>query len=101
MNVKDILKKRMHEVIIVLCILIYTVVFSYNTCLKHYTFHSYSWDLGVFNQAIYTTIYEGKFFYYTPDLFMNPEGSYFAIHFSPILLLILPLYALLPSVQTL
>jgi len=80
---------------------IYTVVFSYFTALKHYAFATYAWDLGVFNQAIYTTIFQGKFFYYTPDLYINTSGNYFAIHFSPILLLVLPVYAIYPSPITL
>jgi len=101
MNYKETVKKRKYEIIILLCTLIYTVIFSYHTCLKHYAFKNYGWDLGVFNQVMFSSVCRGRWFYYTPDLFMNPEGNYFAIHFSPILVLLFPIYALFPFVQTL
>ncbi|MCX6648792.1 MAG: DUF2079 domain-containing protein [Candidatus Bathyarchaeota archaeon] len=89
------------ETILILSVLTYTAVFSYFTYLKHYTFSSYAWDLGVFNQLLHDTVFEGKPFYYTPDLYFNGSGSYFVIHFSPILVLLLPIYYLFPGVTTL
>jgi uncharacterized membrane protein len=77
------------------------MVFSYFTVLKHNVFQSYAWDLGIFNQSLYTTLYGGKLFYYTAELFFNPTGCYFAEHFSPILFLLLPVYAVNPSATTL
>jgi uncharacterized membrane protein len=69
--------------------------------MKHYNFYSYAADLGVFNQALYTTISNKTLFYYTPELWFNPTGCYFAVHFSPILFLVLPFYAIYPSPKTL
>jgi len=89
------------ETILILSVLTYTTVFSYFTYLKHYTFSSYAWDLGVFNQLLHDTVFEGKPFYYTPDLYFNDSGSYFVIHFSPILVLLLPIYYLFPGIITL
>jgi len=40
-------------------------------------------------------------FYYTPELYMNEAGNYLAIHFSPIIGLLFPLYHLFPSVYLL
>jgi uncharacterized membrane protein len=75
----------------------YGCIFSYFTILRHDTYYSAAWDLGIFNQAFHTTLFEGRLFYYTPDLFFNPSGSLFAIHTSPILFLLLPFYAINPS----
>lgn len=79
----------------------YTLCFSYFTLLNDYTFNTYGWDLGIFNQAFWTTLHNGKFFYYTAELIANPSGSFFGVHFSPILFLLLPVYALYPARQTL
>lgn len=82
-------------------IIIYTIVFSYLTCLKHYVFASYAYDLGIFSQALYSTIFHGKLFYYTVESYVNPTGTYFAIHFSPILFTLIPFYYILPKPETL
>jgi uncharacterized membrane protein len=58
-------------------------------------------DLGIFNQAFHTTLFDGKLFYETGDLSFNPGGSFFGVHFSPILFLLLPFYAIYPSVEIL
>lgn len=84
-----------------LAICAYAVVFSVATCWKHYAFNSFAWDLGTFDQILHDSVFEGRPFYYTLDLFMNPSGHYFAIHFSPILLLFFPLYRLFPAPQLL
>jgi len=89
------------DLLIFIPILLYALVFSYYTLLKHYTFNSYAWDLGIFNQALYTTLYHGKLLFSTAELFMHPSGSYLATHFSPILFTLLPLYALYPSAESL
>jgi len=95
------LRARSYGIMVILAIIVYGVVFSYFTVLKHNVFQSYAWDLGSFNQAFYTTLHEGKLFYYTTELFFNLSGSYFAMHISPILFLLLPFYAIYPSPVTL
>ena len=82
-------------------IFIYGIVFSYFTVQRHNVFQSSGWDLGVFDQALYTTLHNGKFLYYTADLFLSPSGCYFAQHVSPILFLVLPFYAIDSSPITL
>ncbi|MBL7079255.1 DUF2079 domain-containing protein [Candidatus Bathyarchaeota archaeon] len=93
--------KKKYETTLYLCVIIYTSIFTYYTYLKHLSFSSFAWDLGIFNQLIYSSVFEGKLFYYTPELYLNPQGTYLAIHFSPILLTIFPIYALFPSILTL
>ena len=85
---------------VLVLILVYGSVFSYFTVLKHDVFRTFAWDLGIFNQTLFTTIH-GKFLYYTCELYMVPSGCYFAAHFSPILFLVLPFYAVSPSAETL
>jgi len=90
-----------YDYFILLSISIYAIIFSYFTWLKHYTFSSYAGDLGIFNQAFYTTAFHGKLFYYTVENYVNPSGTYFAIHFSPILFTLVPFYIINPRPETL
>jgi uncharacterized membrane protein len=90
-----------YDILVALAILAYGIIFSYFTILKHYTFNSFATDLGVFDQAFYTTIFHGKLFYYTPELWINLTGYYFGVHFSPILFTLLPIYAIYPSPESL
>jgi uncharacterized membrane protein len=98
---RDPEKMGTYTFLIVMFAMIYGVVFSYFTSLRNDTFYSAAWDLGNFNQAFYNTISGGKMFYYTADTFFSPSGSLFAIHISPILFILLPLYATSPSPVTL
>jgi len=84
-----------------LAVLTYTVVLSYFTILKDYEFGTYAWDLGIFNQSFWTTLHNGRFFYSTVELLVNPSGSFFGTHFSPIVFLVLPFYAIYPAPQSL
>jgi len=95
------LRTRLYVFLVIIAIIGYGLVFSYFTILKHNVFQSFAWDLGVMNQALYTTLFNGKLLYYTAELFLNPTGCYFAEHFSPILFLVLPFYAVSPSPTTL
>jgi uncharacterized membrane protein len=80
---------------------VYTVVFSYFSILKYNVFRSYAWDFGNYNQALWTTLNGGKLFYFTPELYIIPRGSFFGLHFSPLLFLILPIYAVWQTPETL
>jgi uncharacterized membrane protein len=81
--------------------LFYGIVFSCLTILKYYAFKTKAWDLGIFTQSLWTTLYANRFLYYTCELFVNPSGSFFAVHFSPILFLVLPFYWLHSTPETL
>jgi len=80
---------------------VYTITFSYLTIMKHYGFRTYAWDLGIFTQSLWTAANGQGFFYHTPELFINPSGSFFGVHFSPILFLVLPFYWIMPTPETL
>ena len=92
--------KSKHKTVLLIAILVYTVVFSFSTIIKHRNFYSYAWDLGVFNQAMYNSVFEDKLFHYTCDSYLNFKENYLAFHFSPILGLIFPLYYLFTWVST-
>lgn len=98
---KRIFRRDLGELVVYLLIAAYTIMFSYFTILKHHAFRSYAWDLGINNQALWTTLNQGKLFYYTPELYFNPSGVFFGLHFSPILFLILPVYAIHQTPETL
>jgi uncharacterized membrane protein len=88
--------------IIFLLIAIYTIYFSAYTLFMHYTFKTYGWDLGIIDQSLWTTLNSHKLLYSTLEVpYGNPSGSFLGVHFSPILFLILPVYALFQSAETL
>jgi uncharacterized membrane protein len=64
---------------------------------RYWAFQTATWDLGVYHQAIYTTLFDHRLFYYTADLPAGTNGNLFASHFSPFLGLLLPFYALAPN----
>lgn len=84
-----------------LMVISYILVFSTITLLRHYSLSSSAWDLGIFDQAFYTTVKHGKLFYYTCELYGNPAGTLFGVHFSPILFSLIPFYIILPRPETL
>jgi len=78
----------------------YILVFCIVSLVRYYAFESSAWDLGIFNQACFSAL-NGKLFYYTAELYANPSGSIFGVHFSPILFVVLPFYAVFPKPETL
>ena len=81
-----------------LMILCYTVIMSIITVLRHYFLLSGAWDLGIFNQAFWSTL-NGRFFYYSVEPWFGQ--SFFSVHFSPILIFLVPFYAVFPHPGTL
>ena len=76
--------------------LFYCIYFSYYTILHHYQFGTSAFDLGIYQNALFNTLH-GKFFatsFYEGD-------SIFTHHFSPIYLLWIPVYSILPYAETL
>jgi len=82
--------------LVILLILTYTVSFSYLSWLRYATFRATALDLGLFKQSFWTTLHGGGIFCNTIE-----GGSHFRIHLSPIVFLLLPLYALYPKTITL
>jgi uncharacterized membrane protein len=81
--------------------LIYIIVVSDLAIISHYSFYTNAWDLGIYAQALYSTLNYGKPLYYTVEAIGNPSRSLFGIHFSPFLFLLLPFYAIYQSPITL
>jgi uncharacterized membrane protein len=88
-------------ILVFVCIMTYGVILSGTTVLRHRAFMTAAWDLGIFTQSLWTTLNANRFFYHTCELFINPSGSFFGVHFSPILFLVLPLYWLFQTSETL
>jgi uncharacterized membrane protein len=98
---RHFLQRKPYQVLLFIAMFSYGVIFAHFTVQKHNMFQTGAWDLGIFNQALYNTLYSGRPLYYTVELFLNPSGCYFAVHLSPILFLVLPFYAILPLPTTL
>jgi uncharacterized membrane protein len=60
-------------------------------------FYTFAQDFGSFNQSMYTATFTGRLFYYTANIPAGTNGTFFAVHFAPLLYLIIPFYALAPS----
>jgi len=88
-------------IIVFVMIFVYFLVFSIFTVLRQITFKTCAFDLGIYDQALYTTLFEGKFFYETPDLYYTLSGSFFGVHFTPNTFVLLPFYYVFPRPETL
>ncbi len=89
------------DIIFLLCLGIYILFFSWYSILKMNTFQM-NHDLGIFSQALWSTIFEGKFFFNSlENTINNGVTSHFGVHTSPILAVLTPIYAVFPGAQTL
>jgi len=91
---------RVEPSIVAALALTYFLLYSVLSVLRHLTYHSFGSDLGLFDQVFWTTP-QGRFFESTMSLAQPQPHSYIGDHFSPIYLLLLPVYALIPRPQTL
>ncbi len=78
----------------------YFVLYSVLSVLRHVTYHSFGPDLGIFDQVFWNTIH-GRVLESTMSLAQGQPHSYLADHFSPVYLLLVPAYALVPRPETL
>ncbi len=69
-------------------ILLYIVTFTWLAILRHASFNSSGFDLGIYDQVTWNTLH-GRFFFYTTT---GQPLLHFSNHFSPILLLVAPFY---------
>ncbi len=81
-------------------VLVYVVLFGSLSLVRHWAFHSTALDLGVFDPVLWNTVH-GRFMESTLSLERCDPHSFFLDHFSPALLLIVPLYAIVPRPETL
>ncbi len=82
------------EAILPATVLTFLVIFV-SVCLLHNSYSSAALDLGLFTQTLKYTL-QGDLLYNTIN-----QSSFLSDHFSPILLLLLPIYWLAPYAQTL
>ncbi len=95
---KKIWKLTVSEWLLIAMTILYGIIFSYYTILRHLSFRSNAWDLGILVQAIASAA-KGRLFVYNVEPYATP-GSYFGVHFSPILFVILPFFYIMPTVET-
>lgn len=77
-------------------VVVYACYFSYYTVLKHQSFHSFAYDLGIFVQY-FSNMLDGDGVLYTSVT----QRVNFAAHFMPVLFFFMPAYALVPRPETL
>ena len=100
-SIFDKIKFQQYHFLLFSVAVIYITITSYVSLRFHESFETNAWDLGIYDQSLYTTLRYGKFFYFTAAIPGNPGGSFFGIHFSPFLFFLLPIYALCTSPATL
>ncbi|MCI4351277.1 MAG: DUF2079 domain-containing protein [Thermoplasmata archaeon] len=81
-------------------IVAYAVLFGEFQFLNYWSFRTGAWDLGVYNQALYTTTHTGHPFYYTADLPAGNRGNLFAVHVVPSIFVLAPFYFVAPGPVT-
>ncbi|WP_297514618.1 DUF2079 domain-containing protein [Thermococcus sp.] len=84
-----------------LSIIVYIVLFSVYSILRHYLYFTGAYDLGIFLQSLWTTAHGEGFFFNTPEWEDLGTYSHFGVHNSPILILLVPIYKMFPHAETL
>jgi uncharacterized membrane protein len=89
--------RRFHPALVVLLLLILAHVAAYGwlATQRHARFNSTGYDLAIKEQVLWNTLH-GRFFASSPEV----ENA-FADHFQPVMLALLPLYAIIPSPELL
>jgi uncharacterized membrane protein len=90
-----------HEVVLAMGLVgLYLVVYLTLAILRHRTYHSYGFDLALFDQAFWNTT-QGRPFESTISQANPSPHSYFGDHFSPVYWLVFPFYLAYPHPETL
>ena len=63
--------RRNPTLYLIVPIILYIVALSYLSILKHNAFMSTAWDLGIYEQVIWSTANTGRVFWYTPEILIN------------------------------
>ncbi|ASJ06964.1 DUF2079 domain-containing protein [Thermococcus pacificus] len=82
-------------------ILSYSVLLSIIAVNRHYTFRTNAYDLGIFMQAIWSTANGFRVLYNTIEEYQVCVTTHLGVHFSPILLVLVPIYKVFPHAETL
>jgi uncharacterized membrane protein len=79
---------------------IYFLLYSTLAVLRHRSYNSFGFDLGLFNQEFWTTT-QGRLFESSMSMSQPIPHSLFGDHFSPVLWLLVPFYYAYPHPETL
>lgn len=79
---------------------VYFALYSTLSVLRHRTYHSFGFDLGLYDQVFWNTT-QGRWFESTMTGAMPAPHSQLGDHFTPIYLAVLPFYFLYPHPETL
>ena len=79
---------------------VYFLVYSTLAVLRHESYHSFGFDLGLFNQVFWNTT-QGRPFESTMSQAQPIPHSLLGDHFSPIFLFVMPFYLAFPHPETL
>lgn len=79
---------------------VYFILFTTLSVLRHESYHSFGLDLGLFDQVFWNTT-QGRPFESTMSLGIAAPHSLLGDHFSPVFLLLMPLYYAYPHPETL
>ncbi|MBV9227663.1 MAG: DUF2079 domain-containing protein [Chloroflexi bacterium] len=93
LHLSELTLSQIAWMLLLLSMLVYSIVISYETVLRYDTFKATAFDLGNYDQAIWNTIH-GRLFQFTNqgDNWYGPPTR-LAIHFEPIILPLSLLYA--------
>src|SRR5207253_752685 len=78
----------------------YFIVYSTLSVLRHESYHSFGFDLGLFDQVFWNTT-QGRLLESTMSQAIPVPHSLLGDHFSPVFLLFVPLYLVFPHPETL
>jgi uncharacterized membrane protein len=81
-------------------IILYSMLASAFSILRYEALLTQATDLGIFMQALYSTLH-GRLLYEAVDYQAYGATSFLGVHFSPIILVIVPFYWLFPYAETL
>jgi uncharacterized membrane protein len=79
---------------------VYSLVYITLAVLRHESYHSFGFDLGLFNQVFWNTT-QGRPFESTMSQALPIPHSLLGDHFSPVFLLLVPFYFAFPHPETL
>jgi len=96
---KKLWKLEVADYIVLVTLVVYVAVFSHFTIMRHYSFRSNAWDMGILVQSVASTT-KGELFTNNVELYFSPTGSYFGVHFCPILFTLVPFFSLAPHIET-
>ncbi len=78
----------------------YFILYSALSVLRHESYHSFGFDLGLFDQVFWNTT-QGRPFESTMSQALPVPHSLLGDHFSPVFLLLMPFYLAFPHPETL